>query len=1093
MNTDFNILVKKIESFRNKFFLFQFLRGLLIFLIVSVVLFVAVNLLEYSLYLSSEWRRILFLSSVLFSGIVFIRYVGFTGLQLSGLIKTLSNKKASEIIRLYLPEVRDKIINVIELHELTVEDKATYILQNNAGDVEDQEAYNQAKRNLLYSHEIAEAAVHQKIDELKIFDFRQAVNIRNLKNLFFYFAGSFLFVVLIHLFNTSLFVESGNRIIRYNQQFVKPAPYQFIWDNQVSGIEKGNNFTIKLECDGTDIPSVIYVNMAGNNFLMKSAGSNLFEYELVSVIQPIEFYFTDMKHLSVSYRLEVIPVPVINGFTAEIVSPVYTGKETVRLENIGDMKVPKGSTVKWNFEVFDTDSLMIIFNGKDTAFATNQGKNSFLSDRNIMQPTLYDIQVRNLKTAFESVMNFRIDVVEDMFPEIKVTQIADSTRLSRFYFMGLIHDDYGFSNLKFHLNMELEDSSVTIPFNRFVMPQEFYYSVDMQDYTVNRKQISYYFSVTDNDGVNGPKTTTSESYTFVFPDRSELSQQQSEEFVKLEELLQESQQIANELREDIRDMQLNNMNSNLTNWEKTRMAESLLQKKNLLEQKLDQIDNTYKNLNNFQNTYTEQSQEILQKQEQIQELLDDVLTDELKKLLDEFSKLAEEFNDQRLNQLSRQMDMSFEDLSKQLERNLQMLKRLKIEQNLENIISQIQEMKELQEKTAREAAGNRDLQELQNDMIRHHEEMEQIEKDLSDILEENSQLSKPMNFDPFENEFNDIKENIRNSLQELQQNNRRNSSRTMQNTSEKLKNLAFNMQQMLNSNTMQENMENIQNLKQILKNLLVLSFEQENVLRGISRTSGRDPLMTEYTRSQRQLIVQSEVIKDSLYALAGRAPQIGNVVNNELLSMSINMDRSSELLNEGLGSQSLTNQQFVITAANNLTLMLSDVLQQIENQMNSMQDGEGEGQPGQGGRQMGQLQQQAESLKEQLQRMIDNMKNGNQPMSREMSESLMMHEMMQQMLRELMNSGSIGDGARKQFQDIDRILEQNRRDIMNKNVNPDMVRRHNEIMTRLLEAERSEMERDQDNKRESNTADEQFYSNPARFFKIGRASWRGRV
>ena len=103
-------------------------------------------------------------------------------------------------------------------------------------------------------------------------------------------------------------------------------------------------------------------------------------------------------------------------------------------------------------------------------------------------------------------------------------------------------------------------------------------------------------------------------------------------------------------------------------------------------------------------------------------------------------------------------------------------------------------------------------------------------------------------------------------------------------------------------------------------------------------------------------------------------------------------------------------------------------------------------------------------------------------MSREMSESLMMHEMMQQMLREMMNSGTMGESARKQLQDIDRLLEQNRRDLMNKNVNPAMVRRQNEIMTRLLEAERSEMERDQDNKRESNTADEQFYSNPAQFF-----------
>jgi hypothetical protein len=49
-----------------------------------------------------------------------------------------------------------------------------------------------------------------------------------------------------------------------------------------------------------------------------------------------------------------------------------------------------------------------------------------------------------------------------------------------------------------------------------------------------------------------------------------------------------------------------------------------------------------------------------------------------------------------------------------------------------------------------------------------------------------------------------------------------------------MKNTAFAMQQMLNSNTMQQNMENIQNLRQILSNLVYLSFEQENVLNGLS-------------------------------------------------------------------------------------------------------------------------------------------------------------------------------------------------------------------------------------------------------------------
>lgn len=1057
MNRDFNILVKKIDAFRRKFFLYQFLRGLLIFTVAFILIFLVINLIEYKLFMASEWRRILFVSSSLFLSLIFIRYVVFSLLQLTGLVRSLGYRKASGLIHKLIPDIKDRLTNVIELHD---------------------------HPDAAYSDSITQAAISQKINELKIFDFSKAVNLRNLKTLVFYFSVSFLIVIVIHLFNKSLFIESGNRIIHFNQNFTKPAPYSFDWENAVNGIEKGKNFTIRLKVRGSDVPDIFYINIGGNNYLMNPAGGNSFEFEMVSVINPVGFYFTDLKYNSPNYRLDVFAVPVINGFTVHIIPPSYTGLDAVDLNNIGDLQVPKGSEVRWKFNVFDTDSLILIINNQDSLMTQSESGNIFIATSRFLEPIVYEIKVKNKRTVYETAMNFRIDIIEDSFPEIKLAQVTDSSRLTKFFFRGNIHDDYGFSDLKFHVNIELEDSAVAIPFNRYVMPQDFYFSVDLQDFNLSNKAISYYFSVTDNDAVNGPKTTTSESFNFVFPDRTELNAQQKEEFQKIENLISESQQIANELKNDLRELQMKNLNSNITDWEKSRLAESLVEKKNDLERVLEQIEKSYKQMNNFQNTFSEQSEDIIKKQEQIQELLEDVMTDELKKLLDEFSKLAQEFNEQRLNQLSKQMDLSFDDLSKQLDKNLQMLKKMKVEQQLENIISDVNQKQRDLEEMAGEDISRKDSRELLNELILDHKDIEDIQERLNDILEENAALTKPLNFDNFEQEFNDIKESIRNALQEMQQNNRRNSSGKMREASEKLKNLAYNMQQMLNTNSMQQNMENVQNIKQILKNLLVLSFEQENVLKGISSTGLRDPSMVLLNRQQRELISRSEIIKDSLYALSARAPQITGVVNNELLALSINLDRSSELMNDGLNAQATTHQQLVITAANNLALMLSDVLQQIEDMMNNPQSGEGDAQDGQGGQQMGKLQQQSESIREQLQKMIDQLKNGQQPMSKQMSESLMMHEMMQQMLRELMNSGGMGENARKQLQDIDRLLEQNRRDIMNKNINPGMIRRQQEIMTRLLEADRSEKERDKDNKRESNTADEQFYSNPARFFNM---------
>jgi len=129
------------------------------------------------------------------------------------------------------------------------------------------------------------------------------------------------------------------------------------------------------------------------------------------------------------------------------------------------------------------------------------------------------------------------------------------------------------------------------------------------------------------------------------------------------------------------------------------------------------------------------------------------------------------------------------------------------------------------------------------------------------------------------------------------------------------------------------------------------------------------------------------------------------------------------------------------------------------------------------------LKQQSESIKQQLEQMIEQMKNGQgKPGNQQLGQSLMQHEMMQQMLREIMNNGEVGSGTRQALQQIDDILEQNRKQLMNRNVNSEMISRQNQIATRLLEAEKAELEREFEEKRESQTADD-FYSNPVEFFE----------
>jgi len=696
----------------------------------------------------------------------------------------------------------------------------------------------------------------------------------------------------------------------------------------------------------------------------------------------------------------------------------------------------------------------------------------------------YNVFIQNRITQPELALSYSIEVIPDLFPEIKLAQVQDSLQLSRFFFKGIIGDDYGFSSLNFHYNRDNKDSTIAIPIVRNLSDQDFYFSFDFNEVDKPEGIISYYFSVSDNDAINGFKTTTSNSFTFEFPDRKELLASEKEKFNAIQKQLDESRELAKDIQDDLKNLQLKNMDTNVSEWEKSQMVSDIISKQNRLEQLYNEIKQDNKNLNNYTNSFNQQSQEMADKQQEIEALLDEVFTDELKELMEEFNKLAEEFDSKRLNELSQEMNLTFEDLQKQLDRNLEMLRKMKVEQKLQDIINKVNETAREEEQLANEIIQNKEYEATQKKTEEHQEKMNDLEQQLKDALELNNELEKPLTFDDFDEDFGEIDKSFEKSKSELGKKNKKKAGSSLKNTSEQIQNMAFGMQQMLDMNTKQQNMENIENLRQILSNLMLLSFSQEEILAGLSGINSKDPALILLNKEQKRVVDQSQIVKDSLYTLAMRTPQISSMVNNEILTIELNLTKSAQQMEEALFPSARLRQQMVVTSFNNLALMLNEALENLEKQMANSEPGNQQCENPGSGSGMGQMKESSESIKQQLQKMIEQMKNGQsgQQMGQQMGQSLMQHEMMQQMLRDLMNNGSVGSQAKQQLQQIDKMLEENRKELMNKSINAETLARQNLITTRLLEAEKAEMEREFEDKRESESA-EDFYSNPIKFFE----------
>ncbi len=1057
MSENFKILVNKLNSFKLRYYSFELLKGAMVSLFFILIVYTTFSVIEYFVYLSSDIRKIVFFGFLIFSGFLLIQFIGIPLLKMIHLLKSIDLKTTTKIIQKHFSTIEDRLLNIIELNDLP---------QNQ------------------YSNELILASIDQKIEQLKVFDFNEAIKFKDIKAIFIYFIISVLITFGIYVLNRNVFIDSTNRLVHFNTTFIKPAPFNYKLENTQLEVKKGESYNIKMSVEGNELPEIVYINIEGNNYLMKTSSAGVFEFEMVSVINPVKFYFTDLKYDSEKYNLKLLPKPGITKFKTTITPPAYTGLQTQLLDNIGDLQIPSGTKVEWNFSGIDIDLMYIIVNDSVRIDAQNVNENYIISS-NIYKSTNYNVFIQNEVTQPELALSYSIDVVPDLFPEIEVEQIVDSMQLTRFYFKGNIGDDYGFSHLQFHYNIDNSDSAISIPIVKMMTDQDFYFAFDFLNLNIKEGVVSYYFSVTDNDAINNYKTTTSDNYTFQFPNTEEIYAKDKEQFEKLQANIDKSRELAKEIKQDLNNLQIKNMDTNVSDWEKSQMVSDIISKQNKLEQLYDQIKQDNQNLNNYLNSFDEKNQAIQEKQKQIEELLDEVFTDELKKLMEEFNKLAEDFNSQKLNQLSENMNLTLEDLEKQLERNLEMLQKMKVEQKLQEVIDKVSEIASEEEKLAQEIEEDKNFEETEEKVSKHQEQTKELEKKINDALELNKELKKPINFDDFDEEFKDVDKSFEESKSDLNKKSKKKSGESIRKTSEKMQNMAFGMQQMLDSNSKEENMENIENLKQILSNLIFLSFSQENVLAELNGIADKDPALKQLNKDQKRILEQSQIVKDSLYTLAMRTPQITNMVNNELLSMEIYLKRANEEMQEALFPNARVSQQFVVTSFNNLALMLNEALENLENQMANSQPGDqecekpgGKGKPG-----MNMLKQASESIKQQLQQMIEQMKNGNpQNMGKEMGQSLMQHEMMQQMLRDMMNNGSVGSDAKQQLQQIDNMLEQNRKELMNKSINAQTIARQNLITTRLLQAEKAEMERDFEDKRESKTADE-FYSNPIKFFE----------
>lgn len=1048
----------QIRDFKKKFYVNLLIKGSIITLALLLGVYIAITSLEFFARLNSFGRGFFFFGFLVLALFLAYKFIAKPVLYLFHISSGISDENAARHIGTYFPSVSDRLLNFLQLKRYD---------DDNA---------------------LVQASLKQRAQAFTTLSFTQAIDLRQNQHYLKYLAPSMLLFLLILLFVPQLFTTSTKRIVSYRQTFVPVAPFTFM-PNEISLIAfKNEDHPVLLTLSGAGIPQNVYLVHKERRIKMAALGSGRFSYTFSRIQVSKRIHFEAAGFRSIEHIIKVVNRPNLRNFNVLLNYPAYLGKRPERIENIGNLNVPEGTRIKWQFNTLDTDTLNIAFDEEMYSVQTIDNQ-IFEFEKQFDKTTSYKLMLSNYYSRNKDVIGYQINVTPDEYPAINLNVYQDTVLYSFLVLGGNISDDYGITNLKLVYSVisgagkEQTKESIAIPFNRNQSNQSFFYRWVLDSLDIHEgEHVSYYVQVWDNDGVNGIKSSKSGIYTFRMPTKEEIKVDIAESSAKTSDEMKKTLEAAEHLKKDLEDIENRLRGKKQLDWQDKKKLQELLEEKEMLNKAVEELKKQFEAQKLKKERFQQQSEAIKKKLDEIEKLINELLDEETRKLYEELQKLLEEeLNNEKIQDLLDKINRKEDNLIRELERTLELFKRMKFAYELEETIQQLDNLTEEQKNLSEETRdkGN-DLEEMQQKQEILNEEFDEFEKSLDELNELNQDLKNPHRLQDHSENIESIKEEMKKAKESLEKGKRKKAVESQQKSGQQMQRLSKQLQQMQGGMEMQMMQANLNDLRDILYNLIKLSFDQEELMKEFRTVDQVNPRFIDLGQWQLKIRDDAKIVEDSLLSLAKRAGQLRSFVTREVSEMNTHLDKSIQNVRDRRKSKAVSEQQFAMTSMNNLALMLDDVMAMMQQNLSeAMGNPKMNRKPGTPS--LSELQKQLNQQIEQLKR---SGKSGRE-LSEELAKLAAAQERIRKALQEMESQLNEGEGENRNA--TMQKMEQTEIDLVNKRLTEQTIRRQKEILTRLLEAENAMRERELDNEREGISAKEYERALPKAFEEYFKA------
>lgn len=989
-----------------------------------------------------------------------------------GLLSSWDDFALAKRVGELFPNIHDRLLNALQLHRE---------IENGTS---------------LYSPELIDASLQDLGAEIRGLDFRTVVDRSPVGKSAQWFATTSVGVLLLAAgLNTSLF-SAVHRLVNYAQEFTPPARYWFEVYPGNQEVVKGANVEVSVlvhTASGQRIPAnrlQLFARLEGQTRFEETSlrpdSVGVFKTVLQGVRGTTE-YFVQLEDVqSEIYRLNVTDRPVLKSVQVRLDYPAYTKlPPRVQDEFVGDVTALAGTRISIRGAASKplTQGRIAFDDEKSVPLALRgeQFEASFL----LKAETTYQIEVQDAEgLANLDPIKYQLKVIPDEPPSVTILQPGRNIDLAGATELPLIiqiKDDFGFSRLRLGhklIHSRYEQPAKEHTFVPIGIPSsegtqaEVPFRWDISKLSlVPEDVVEYFVEVFDNDVVNGPKSARSQTYLIRLPSLEEvftdLNKGHEQSLDDLKNTLEEAKKLKENLESINQDLKKNKE----LDWQQQKKAEEMAKKYQELQKKLEEVKTKVDEMVQKMSEQKVLSQETLEKYLELQQLMEQLNSAELQQLVKQMQQAMQQVDREKLQQLMQQMTFSEERFRQSIERTINLLKRIQIEQKLDEVKKRAEELerlqKEVQEETSKSSSDEQKSSELakkQEDLAAKQQQMEQASEELQKRMEE---FFTEMPAEKLEDlnermKHQNLQQQMKQAARQMRSGQLRQAQQQQQQIAQQLEDYAEQVTQ-LQQEMLQNQAQYIMNeMRRAINNLLELSKREEELKQQSQNAPSSSPQLRQNAQDQLRVLQDLGNVINGLSELSQRSfavtPEMGRSIG-EALSKMQNAMRALETRNGPLASQE---QGGAMAALNKAATQVQQALQQM------MQGGSGG---------MGSLMQQLMMMAgQQMGINMQTQRLGEGQLSMEQAAQAARLAQEQEAVRkslEQLNREAEASGNRERILgDLSQIAEEMKevvRNLEQRNVNPETIRKQERILSRLLDASKSMRERDFEKRRQART------------------------